>query len=284
MTRTALDPFLERKERQVREAAARRPAGSLERARRRALAAPAVPALERTLRAGPNVALIAEFKRRSPSGGRLLRQERPRDVAAAYVEAGAAALSVLTDASDFGGSLNDLRQVAEAGSAPVLRKDFVVDAAGLYQAREAGASAALLIAAMLRDDELEPLLVAAGDVGLECLVEVHGEAELDRALAADATLIGVNNRDLRRLETDLRVTERLAPLVPADRTLVSESGIASAGDVARVRDAGAHAVLVGGALLALPPEARAELARTMTSVPRAVSAQARRSSSAGVQR
>jgi indole-3-glycerol phosphate synthase len=219
---------------------------------------PPAPSLPVTLRQGETVAVMAEFKRRSPSAGGLATAEHPVDVATAYLAAGAVALSVLTDAEHFGGSLADLALVAGLHrGVPVLRKDFIVDAAQVLEARLSGAAATLLIVGMLDDAELNRLLAAGAAVGCDSLVEVHDEAELDRALAAGATLIGINNRDLRRLTTDLTVTERLAPCVPAGTVIVSESGIRTADDVRRVRDAGAQAVLVGEALLREPPAARA---------------------------
>lgn len=228
------------------------------------------PSLAATLRdAGTSVAVMAEFKRRSPSAGALAEAEDPVHVATRYLDAGAVALSVLTDADHFGGALGDLAAVAALHrSSPVLRKDFIVDAEQLLEARLAGAAAALLIVGMLDDRELAELLTAGEAVGCECLVEVHDEAELDRAASAGASLIGINNRDLRRLTTDLATTERLAPRAPAGCVIVSESGIRSADDVRRVRDAGAHAVLVGEALLRESPADRATRLRELAGVPR----------------
>jgi indole-3-glycerol phosphate synthase len=225
--------------------------------RDRARARNGIPPLDSALRDGGRVALIAEYKRRSPSAGSLAEGEGPRDVARLYERSGAAGISVLTDAPDFDGHLDDLGQVSSAVNLPTLRKDFIVDPAGLYEARVAGASAALLIMRILSREEAGALLHAAGQVGLECLVEVHDTGELEGALAAGASLIGINNRDLESLTTDLMVTERLGRKVPVGVTLVSESGIRSADDVSRVRDAGAHAVLVGEALLSLSPDERA---------------------------
>jgi indole-3-glycerol phosphate synthase len=216
-----------------------------------------VASLSAALRGGSQVAVMAEFKRRSPSAGPLAAGEDPAAVASGYRRAGAAALSVLTDADHFHGSLADLAAVAAAHpSCPVLCKDFIVHRSQLREAREAGAAAALLIVAMLRDHELGALLAAGADLGLECLVEVHSEDELDRAIAAGATLLGINNRDLRRLTTNLAVTDHLAPRAPDGVVVVSESGIRSPDDVRRVRDAGAHAVLVGEWLLRAPPAER----------------------------
>lgn len=224
--------------------------------RGRAVGREGSPSLAAALRGGDRVALIAEFKRRSPSAGALAAGEAAADVARLYECEGATAVSVLTDGEDFEGDLADLEAVCAASKLPALRKDFLVDVAGLYEARAVGASAALLITAILTRVELEAMLRSAGEIDLECLVEVHDEAELSTALGAGATLIGINNRDLRSLTTDLEVTERLAPAVPENVTLVSESGIKDVEDVRRVRDAGAHAILVGESLLRLPPAER----------------------------
>ncbi len=228
---------------------------------------PVAPSLAAALSGGDRIAVMAEYKRRSPSAGLLAPGEEATAVAAGYRSAGAVALSVLTDGDDFGGALSDLEAVA-AGEpeVPVLRKDFIVDAGQLFEARLAGAAAALLIVAMLDAGELSSLLAAARVAGLECLVEVHTEQELERAAAAGATMVGINNRDLRRLTTDIAVTERLAPLAPAHAVVVSESGIRSADDVRRVRDAGAHAVLVGEALLLAPRAVRPVRLRQLAGV------------------
>jgi indole-3-glycerol phosphate synthase len=250
--------YLDRKAQEVRSRRAEGgpDGGALAALRKRAATRKGVRSLASALRRGDRVALIAEFKRRSPSAGTLAAGEEAADVVRLYEREGAAAVSVLTDASDFGGDLADLGAVCAAVKLPALRKDFLVDAAGLYEARAVGASAALLIAAMLARGELEGMLQAAREVDLECLVEVHDEGELESALAAGATLIGINNRDLRSLTIDLGVTERLAPAIPEGVTLVSESGIKDADDVRRVRDAGVHAVLVGESLLRLAPAER----------------------------
>ena len=247
----------------------RAPSGAeLEGLRRSALERPASPSFERALQGGAGVAVIAEFKRRSPSGGALAEGEDPLAVAGQYAEGGAAALSVLTDREDFGGSLEDVTRVAEGIGLPVLRKDFVTDGAALWEARAAGASAVLLIVRMLEQAELRDLLRIADEVGLDALVEVHDGPERDRALEAGARVVGVNNRDLQELTTDLAVTERLAAGIPEDIILVSESGIKTPEDVARVRDAGADAVLVGEALMRLGPAARRERVHALGSVMR----------------
>lgn len=212
-------------------------------------AAPRPASFEGALRSGANVALIAEVKRRSPSAGPIREVAAAEEVAAAYEQGGAAAVSVLTDAEYFGGSLADLRAVGARVGLPLLRKDFTIDAVQVYEARAAGAAAILLIVRILEDAALRELQSLAGELGMASLVEVHDEAELERALAADARIIGVNNRDLATFGTDLAVTERLARRVPAGHVLVGESGIRTIEDVARLRDAGASAVLVGEALM-----------------------------------
>jgi indole-3-glycerol phosphate synthase len=193
------------------------------------------------------VRLLAELKRKSPVAGVLARGFDPVARAPEYVGAGAAALSVLT-AAHFEGSLADLDTVRARVGCPLLRKDFVVDEYQLWEARAHGADAALLIVAILEPPRLADLHEAARGLGLGALVEVHDEGELDAAARLGARLIGINNRDLKTFRTDLATTERLAPRAPAGATIVSESGIASRADVARVAAAGAHAVLVGEAL------------------------------------
>jgi indole-3-glycerol phosphate synthase len=203
--------------------------------------------------------LIAEIKRASPSKGSLNAAMDVRSMAALYEGAGAAAISVLTDERYFSGHLDDLRAVRATVSLPVLRKDFVVDAYQLAQARAAGADAALLIVAAFEQPlaSIRSLLSAAQEVGLDCLVEVHDEAELDVALEAGADVIGINNRNLKTFEVSLDVTERLAPRVPRERLLVSESGISTRAEALRVRRAGASAILVGSAIVsALDPAAK----------------------------
>lgn len=269
MSRDAGTDFLAAKAMEVRRARSGRPAGADEAVRAAALERPAPPSLSAAFRGGERIAVMAEYKRRSPSAGALGLGEDPVAVARTYRQAGAAAMSVLTDPVHFEGRLEDLERVAQAvPHLPLLRKDFVVDAGQLFEARLAGASAALLIAAILSDEEMASLLAAAAGVGLECLVEVHTGEEMERTAAAGAAIIGINNRDLRRLVTDLGVTDALAPLAPAGAVVVSESGVRTADDVRRVRDAGAHAVLVGEALLRHPPHARAPLLHALAGVER----------------
>jgi len=242
--------------------------GALMALRSRALERPRPLSFLSALRGGERVALIAEFKRRSPSAGGLAVDLTPADAARAYEASGAVALSVLTDEPDFDGSLDDLVEASSAVPLPVLRKDFLVDEAGVYEARLRGASAVLVIMRILDGEEPQRLLEAARFAGLDALVEVHDEPELERALLAGAETVGINNRDLASLTTDLAVTERLAPQVPDGVTLVSESGIRGPEDVARVRDSGAHAVLVGEALVRLDDDGRRALCAELAGVPR----------------
>jgi len=234
-------------------------------------------------RADGALAVIAEIKRRSPSAGIIRAEVSAPDQARRYQAAGAEALSVLTDTRYFGGELEDLRAVVAAlrrapaaiaatlpdslpsptpPAAPAcLRKDFMLHPIQVREAREAGASAILIIVRALTDEAIQVLHGAARAAGLEALFEVHTEAEIERAVAHGAEVIGVNNRDLAIMRTDLSLSERLIPLFPRSVVAVSESGIANAADAARARSAGAHAVLVGEALMraAAPASLLAEL-------------------------
>jgi len=193
--------------------------------------------------------VIAEVKRRSPSRGEIRASFDPVACARAYSEGGAAAISVLTDETFFGGHLDYLAAVRGAAPMPLLRKDFVIDAYQIDEARVAGADAVLLIAAALGPDELVALRERAEALGLCALVEVHDELELAVALDSGARVIGINNRDLRTFHTDLAVTERLAPRVPEGVVVVAESGIFTRTDMARLAASGAHAFLVGESLM-----------------------------------
>lgn len=204
-----------------------------------------------------DVRLIAEIKRRSPSRGLLRPDFDPARLARDMAKAGAAALSVLTDAESFGGSMDDLRVARGSCAIPVIRKDFVLDEAQLAEARAAGADAALLIVRLLSPQRLAELLAEARALGLDALVEVHDEREAGVAVAARATCIGVNSRDLGTFRVDLGIAERVLPRIPAHLCRVAESGIATRADVDRVRAAGADAILVGEALMARPQVAPA---------------------------
>lgn len=239
-----------------------------ERASLAAAAAEAPPPrdFEGALRHPGAVALIAEVKRRSPGAGPIRPDLEPAELARGYAEAGASALSVLTDRDHFGGTLEDLRVARKASGLPVLRKDFVVDPVQVLEARAAGADAVLLIVRILDRERLETLLQAARELGMAALVEAHDRSEVRRALDAGARVVGVNNRDLSRFETRLEVTLELASEVPEEILLVSESGIKAREDVARVGGAGADAVLVGEGLLTRPDPGAA--ARSLVGVPR----------------
>ena len=205
----------------------------------------ALAARSRRLGGADAVAVIAEVKRRSPSKGDLFADLDPAAVAGAYESGGAACLSVLTDVEFFGGSADDLRTARAACGLPVLRKDFTVSPLDVVDARIMGADAVLLIAAALDDAELADLHALAVEVGLDVLVEVHDEPELERALAVGADLVGVNQRDLVTFQVDTARAVRMAPLMPAEVVRVAESGITGAADAAVLADAGYDAVLVG---------------------------------------
>lgn len=198
---------------------------------------------------GPGSSVIAEVKRRSPSKGDLADIPDPAVLASRYAAGGAAAISVLTEQRRFGGSLDDLRAVRAAVDTPILRKDFIVASYQLVEARAAGADLALLIVAALTDDELRRLYDEARELGLAVLVEVHDEAETERAVELGAELVGVNARNLKTLAIHEDTFGRLAPLVPDDRVKVAESGIFGPEDVKRFVGEGARAVLVGEALV-----------------------------------
>jgi indole-3-glycerol phosphate synthase len=201
---------------------------------------------------GPEVSVIAEIKRKSPSRGVLAERFDPPGLAGIYEREGAAAVSVLTDREFFGGERKTLGELRKIVKLPLLRKDFILDPYQVHESRVLGADALLLIASILEPSLLRDLLGLAGDRGLHALVEVHSEEDLEKALWAGAGIVGINNRDLRTFETDLSVTERLAPLIPPDRVAVSESGIRTAGDVERLKRAGIRAFLIGEALVAAP--------------------------------
>lgn len=222
-----------------------------------ARSAPEVRGFEAALRAGSNVAVIAEVKRSSPSKGPLNPDLDAGEVARAYERGGAAAISVLTDTEFFAGSESDLRSARAATTVPVLRKDFTVCARDVLDARIMGADAVLLIVAALSDDELGELLDLSRSVGLDSLIEVHDEGEASRALRAGATLVGVNQRDLFSFEVDTRRAARVAGGLPAGVCRVAESGIRNREDVSLLAEAGFDAVLVGETLVRSPDHAEA---------------------------
>ncbi|PTX94438.1 indole-3-glycerol phosphate synthase TrpC [Opitutus sp. ER46] len=222
---------------------------------------PVPPSFAQALRrADGQLAVISEIKRKSPSAGDIQAGASAVEQAKRYQAAQADALSVLTDTKFFGGTLDDLRSVTthfatHPPARPCLRKDFMVHPLQVLEAREAGASAILIIVRALTDADIKLLFAAAQAAGLDALFEIHNEAELDRAVAHGAHIIGVNNRDLAIFKTDLGLSERLIPRFPRDVIAVSESGIFTAADAARARAAGAHAVLVGEALMRAPDPA-----------------------------
>ncbi|MBI5524240.1 MAG: indole-3-glycerol phosphate synthase TrpC [Desulfarculus sp.] len=231
------------------EVAALRTATPLADLRRQALDTPAPRDFLAALKAAPGAALIAEIKRSSPSAGGINQGVAVAGQALAYALGGAAALSVLTDGPFFGGSLADLKEARAAVSLPILRKDFIIDEAQVYEARAAGADAVLLIVAALTPARLADLYALAGELGLTALIEVHGEDELAPALALKPPLLGINNRDLKTLAVSLDTCLGLRPLVPAGVTVVAESGIETPADVARLHAGGLRAFLVGSALM-----------------------------------
>jgi indole-3-glycerol phosphate synthase len=221
--------------------------------------------LETALR-GAHVGIIAEVKRRSPSKGVIAAALDAPAQAEAYVAGGAAAISVLTEPAHFGGSTEDLAAIRGRVAVPTLKKDFHVRPVQLVEARALGASAALLIVRALAPDRLREMMEAARRLGLEVLVEVRDEGELDRVLECGATIIGVNNRDLESLVIDPATAERLIPRIPAQLVAVAESGIAARADVERYASCGADAVLVGSSISAA--SAPAEATRAIAGVPR----------------
>ncbi len=217
-----------------------------------------------TAEGGPG--LIAEIKRASPSRGVIRTEFDVAALASAYAAGGAACLSVLTDAPYFGGTLDDLACARAATALSALRKDFLLDPYQVAEARAGGADAILLIIAALDQAQAVELEDAAGEYGLDVLIEVHDEAELERALSLRSPLIGINNRDLKTLAVDISTTERLAPLIPSDRLVVCESGIGAPSDILRMRAVGVYCFLVGESLLR-QPDVRAATAALLGPVP-----------------
>lgn len=232
------------------ELAAHKSSTPLDELRRRARDAAPTRDFAAAIAGAHDVCLIAEIKKASPSKGVIQPNFDHRRTARDYAESGVDAISVLTDERFFQGSLDYIADVRELAPAPVLRKDFTLDPYHVWQARAAGADAILLIVAILTDEELRDLSSLADELGLACLVETHDSAEMSRAAAMGATIIGINNRDLRTFHTSLDTTFALRDEAPADAILVSESGIRDRGDVERLREAGIHAMLVGESLMA----------------------------------
>ncbi|MEM7458159.1 MAG: indole-3-glycerol phosphate synthase TrpC [Pseudomonadota bacterium] len=197
-------------------------------------------------------ALICEMKRKSPSAGEILPDAVPSEIAAQYERGGAACLSVLTDGPSFGGSLEDFSAIRRAVSLPMLRKDFMIDTIQVAEARAHGADAVLVILSCTDDALALDLTQAALDLGMDVLIETHDAAEIDRALKLPSPLIGINNRDLKIMQTDLATSEHLSQLLPDDRQFVSESGISEPEDIIRLRKIGAHRFLIGESLMKRP--------------------------------
>lgn len=198
---------------------------------------------------GGKPAVIAEIKKASPSKGVIREDFKPADIARSYREGGATCLSVLTDRDFFQGADTYLEEAREACDLPVLRKDFTIDPYQIVEARSIGADAVLLIVAALADEQMHELAQTAREVGVDVLVEVHDRAELERALELPTPLVGINNRDLHTFETRLETTLDLLPHIPSDRLVITESGIHTAADVARMRTSDVHAFLVGEAFM-----------------------------------
>jgi indole-3-glycerol phosphate synthase len=246
---TILDTIVASKRREIDEARGRIPDRELE---RRLAEAPPVRDFRARLQGPPGVQVIAEVKKASPSAGLLRADFEPVGIARIYEEHGAACLSVLTDAPFFQGQLAYLAAIRAAVAVPLLRKDFILDRYQLLEARLAGADAVLLIAEILDGRELSGLLRATWDLGMEALVELYDADNLSHVLDSGARLIGVNNRDLRTFVTRLEHTLELAACIPADRCLVSESGIRTRQDVLRLEAAGVRAILVGETFMRAP--------------------------------
>ena len=195
------------------------------------------------------VSLITEIKKASPSRGVLCNDFNPFVLARTYADNGAAAISVLTESKYFDGHIDHLAEIRETVAIPLLRKDFIFDPYQVYESRAFGADALLLIAAILEPGQLDELSALSRELGLSCLVEVHNENEVEKALRSSAQIIGINNRDLRTFNVDVGTTQRLRKLIPADRIVVSESGVRSRQDIANLKNQGVDAALVGEALL-----------------------------------
>ncbi|MHA7900562.1 MAG: indole-3-glycerol phosphate synthase TrpC [Henriciella sp.] len=194
-------------------------------------------------------ALICEMKRKSPSAGEILPGADPSEIAAQYERGGAACLSVLTDGPSFGGSLDDFARIRAAVSLPMLRKDFMIDPIQVLEARAHGADAVLVILSCTDDGLAAELTQAALDLGMDALIETHDAEEIERALKLPSPLIGINNRDLKIMQTDLATSERLSNLIPDDRDYISESGISLPEDIVRLRKTGARRFLIGESLM-----------------------------------
>lgn len=233
------------------EVAARNGDGTFARAREALATAPPVRGFGEALRRPPGapVRVIAEIKRASPSAGPIRPNADPARIAESYTAAGASAISVLTDGEFFDGDLAFLGRARAVSPLPLLRKDFIIDAAQIAEARAAGADAVLIIVAAMGDDLLAQLIAEAHAVGMDALVEAHSAGEAARAVAAGARIFGINHRDLATFSIDRTLTARVRPSLPEDAVVIAESGIRSAADIAAVKETGADAVLVGESLM-----------------------------------
>lgn len=236
-----LDRIVEKKREDVARARRERPLGPPPPARR--------PGSFHAALATPGISLICEIKRRSPSKGPLRLEAKARDWARLYQDAGASAISVLTEPHEFGGSTRDLEEALAEATIPILRKDFIIDPYQILETAHLGAQAFLLIVSILGQDQLVDMIRMGLDLGLEPLIEVHDEEELERALATPARVLGINNRDLRTLEIDHRRAEKLIPTIPAGMIIVAESGYSNPEAIHRAHQAGAHAFLIGESLM-----------------------------------
>lgn len=248
-TETILDKILQYKLEEIATAKQQRPIDLLEREIAQANA-PALPVLSALNHA--HVALIAEVKHASPSRGVLIDPFDPLALAQTYADHGASMISILTDETFFKGHLDYLRQIRSALSIPLLRKEFVIDAYQVLEARWAGADAVLLIVAALEDQQLADLHQAILALGMTSLIEVHNEGEVERALKVSPSLIGINNRDLKTFKLDLSTVARLSAIIPSDVTLVAESGMHTVEDIRMMGEQGASAVLIGEGLVVAP--------------------------------
>lgn len=251
-----MSSFLDQVIAERRADVAARPAGALDAAKAAAATTSAPRGFGEALRA-PGISLIAELKRASPSAGPIAPDVDRLAAARAYAAAGAAAVSVLTEPLHFDGSLDDLTTVRAEVAIPVLRKDFIVSPLQVWEARSAGADAALLIVAALTDAELSQLVAEVSGAGMDALVEIHTRDEVARAIDAGATIIGINTRNLATLKVDTSVVAQIRPHVPSGVIVVGESGISTRQDVISMEEAGCDAVLIGEALMRAPdPEAK----------------------------
>ena len=246
---SALTPILEYKRSEVAKLKASRPISELETtAKDQPAPRGFADALARVVDSGTN-ALICELKRKSPSAGEILSGADPNKIAKEYEAGGAACLSILTDGPSFGGSLQDLQNIRASVSMPLLRKDFMIDPLQIIEARASGADAVLIIMAAVDDVLALELCSTARAFGMDSLVEVHNEKELERGLQLPLNLLGINNRDLTKMQTDLSVTERLAKLVPSEVNIVSESGVKTPADITRLKKIGVDRFLIGESLM-----------------------------------